>query len=214
MRWIVLDIETAASTIGDEEVVRYFAHRKSELILEVHPLFSKVIHIGIMWEAGTEHFSGDHEDENLSDLWDFFEEKEGFVDGLQRNRYGDYEGMGDPIQLVTFNGDEFDIPFLLFRSSLWGIKPSVGIETYPYRGMTKSNHFDCLRFIAGGDSQKKVRLEIACRVLGINVPEFKMPEGGIRAFYQDGNWDQIKQKNERDLTLTRNLYLKLIGKSP
>jgi DNA polymerase elongation subunit (family B) len=213
MRWIILDIETAAPEISDAEVARYFANRKSELLLEVHPLFSKVIDIGVMWDGGVEHFAGDNEDENLSDFWDFFEEKE-FAEDLSRDRYSNYLGKRTPIQLVTFNGDDFDIPFLLFRSSLWKIEPSVDIETYPYRGMKKSNHFDCLRFISGGEPKKKVSLEIACRVLGINVPEFKMPEGRIRTFYRDNNWDQIKQKNELDLTLTHNLYLKLIGENP
>lgn len=132
---------------------------------------------------------------------------------MQRNRYGDYEGAGAPIQLVTFNGDEFDIPFILFRSSLLGIKPTVDIGTYPYRDMMKSNHFDCLRFISRGDPRKKIKQVIACRMLGIDVPEFTMPEGGIMRLYRDGKGDLIKQKNERDLHLTRELYLKLIGKA-
>lgn len=208
----MLDIETAAARIGDDEIARYLASRRSELLLEVHPLFSKVIHIGVMWEGETEHFSGDHEDENLDDFWNFFERKE-FVKGLERNRYGDYMGEETPIQLVTFNGDEFDVPFISFRSSLLGIKPTIDINTYPYRDMMKSNHFDCLRFISRGDPRKKIKQEIACRILGINVPEFTMPEGGIMRLYRSGKWDLIQQKNERDLHLTRELYLKLIGKA-
>jgi len=212
MRWIVLDIETAAFTVENDEIARYLALRKSELMLEIHPLFSKVIHIGVMWEGETEHFSGDHEDENLDDFWNFFERK-GFVKGLERDRYGNYMGADPPVQLVTFNGDEFDVPFILLRSSLLGIKPTVDINTYPYRNMMNSNHFDCLRFISGGDPRKKIKQEIACRILGIDVPEFTMPEGGIMRLYRNEKWDLIKQKNERDLHLTRELYLKLIGKS-
>lgn len=74
MRWIVLDIETAAARIGDDKIARYLASRRSELLLEVHPLFSKIIHIGLMWEEGTEHFSGDDERLNLT-IYGIFSKK-------------------------------------------------------------------------------------------------------------------------------------------
>jgi DNA polymerase elongation subunit (family B) len=207
MKWIVFDIEASPFEISDDEIARYLAYRKSMLSLSTHPIFSKVIHIGVMWDEGTEHFSG-NEEEVLDDFWDFFESK-GFVEGLTRDRYGNYLGETPPIQLVTFNGDEFDVPFALVRSSLHNIKPTIDINTYPYRDMTKSNHFDCLRFISGTDLRKKVKLEIVCRALEIEVPE--RPKESIMSLYRKGKFDQIRQKNEQDLELTREVYQKLTG---
>lgn len=212
MDYIVLDIETTTIDISSNELSHYLANR-GKMNIYTHPLFSKIIHIGIKYDGKITHFSEDGEKTLLENFWDLLDEK-GLLDRLKRNKYGDYEEYinEQPAQFVTFNGDEFDIPFILFKSSIYKIPiHDLNISVHPYRDMKKSNHFGCLRFIAGTDIEKKVKLEIACKLLGIEFEECGISGASIKSLYEKGDWESIKRKNEKDLELTEKLYKRLLG---
>jgi predicted PolB exonuclease-like 3'-5' exonuclease len=215
--FLVLDIETVPIKLEDKTVIDYLIER-NKMKLSLHPLFCKIIHIGLKWNEGssinTEHLEikDDNEASLLKEFWNFITKK-GFSETLKCNKWGDFENPVNQSQIVTFNGDTFDIPIISLKSSIYGITNTVNINTKPYRDMKKSNHFDCLRFIAGSDLGKMIKLEIACATLGIKVPEIKSHSESIKSLYNKGKFYLIKKKNEKDLILTMKLHLKLIGKS-
>lgn len=217
MDFLILDIETVPIEITDETVIDYLIER-NKIQLSIHPLFCKIIHIGMKWKEGssieTEHLETNDNDEArlLNEFWNFIKEK-GFSKKLKCNKWGDFEDPVHQAQIVTFNGDNFDIPIISLKSSIHRITDITDINIKPFRNMKNSNHFDCLRFIAGTDLGKMIKLEIACSVLGIKIPEIKSPSESIKSLYKKEQFYLIKKKNERDLILTLQLYLKLIGKN-
>ncbi len=181
MDWMVLDIETAPKEINDGEIGEYLASR-GKLLLNTHPLFSKLILIGIKWEDGEKYFYGENEREVLTEFCKFLDENNLF-DRLKRNKYDEFNGNGEPLQFVTYNGDSFDIPYILFKSSIYKIPIlDLNLSTYPYRNLRLSNHFDCLTFIAGTDNEKKVKLNIACKMLGIKIKDIGVTGWTIKSF--------------------------------
>lgn len=214
MDWIVLDIETALLDLSDKIFSEYLASR-NKMNIYTHPLFSKIIHIGLKIKDETKHFSNEDENRLLEQFWSFLDEKS-FLDALERNKYGDFDENSriEPAQLVTFNGDEFDIPFIMLKSSLHKIPIlDLNINVYPYRNLRKSNHFDCLRFISGTSFEKKIKLEIACKLLNIDFESCKISGASIKSLYEKGDFESITMKNEKDLELTEKLYKKLLGVS-
>lgn len=212
MNWIVLDIETVPLDLSDNVFSEYFASR-GKLNIYAHPLISKIIHIGLKVRDETKHFFNEDENKLIEHLWSFLNDRN-LLDGLKRNKYGDFDGNPaiEPAQLVTFNGDEFDIPFILFKSSIYKIPIyDLNLSVYPYRDLRKSNHFDCLRFISGPSIEKKIKLEIACKLLDIKFESCGVTGKSIKSLYQKGDFESIKIKNEEDLELTGKLYKKLLG---
>jgi DNA polymerase elongation subunit (family B) len=208
---IIFDIETAPLEITDKDIADYLASR-GRIVMSVHPLFSRIIHIGIKWDGGNMHFAQKEEKDLLNDLYGFLVENK-LLDGLKRNKWGDLKDIGNPAQIVTYNGDSFDIPYLTVKSSIYNMPlHDMNLGRQYYRDMRTSNHFDCLTFIAGNEKEKKVKLDIACKMLGIDIEPTGFSGQSIKGLYNEGNWEAIQKKNQRDLDLTDALYKKLLGK--
>ncbi|MEM2934345.1 MAG: ribonuclease H-like domain-containing protein [Methanocellales archaeon] len=155
-----------------------------------HPLFSKVILIGIKpRNQKSKFFYGDDESKILLDLWDY----------LRKSNLD---------LIVSFNGYRFDIPFLYVRSLLNEVKPSLPINTNKYN-MDRSNHFDCMLALSHYDVFPWVSLEIACRMFKIEIPQCEVKGSQIRECYKNGKWEGIIKKCEADLTMLEKLYSKI-----
>ena len=67
-----------------------------------------------------------------------------------------WEAAGKTDRFITFNGIEFHVPFLLFRSWLSGVKPTVAIDTGRYR---LANHCDVRMMLTNWDRYANGTLE-------------------------------------------------------
>ncbi len=111
---------------------------------------------------------------------------------------------------VTFNGRAFDVPFLMVRSALQGIRPSKNLLANRYLNYHPSNarHIDLLdQLTFYGAMRKKGSLHLWCRAFGIESPKAQGVDGDdVKALYENGKSDDIARYNARDLQATTELY--------
>ncbi len=111
---------------------------------------------------------------------------------------------------VTFNGRTFDVPFLMVRSAIHGIRPSKNLLGNRYLNYHPSNarHIDLLdQLTFYGALRKKGSLHLWCRAFGIESPKAQGVDGDdVKALYENGKSDDIARYNARDLQATAELY--------
>lgn len=121
-------------------------------------------------------------------------------------------------RLITFNGASFDVPFIMRRSLLCGVTPSIAIETNKYRVIDgKSNHIDVRRVLAesfpGSGIADFVPGDLnyyALLLLGDTTPDELAPEE-LRSLWAEGNLERIRRYGERDALRTLQMYNRLDG---
>lgn len=188
MKFVTLDIETIPLQFDDRKIYDYLMDKNIDR--HYHPLFSKIITIGIKSDDGkSEIFCGDDERKILTDFW------------------GRLVELNPPL-IVTWNGYGFDIPFINMRSIINDIRIKKHINTNKWK-MVTSNHFDCMLSLSVEGNFAWVSLDIACRVFGIQIPKDRIGAGELYAHFQRGKWETIKIHNEQDLLLTEELFRKL-----
>jgi DNA polymerase elongation subunit (family B) len=115
---------------------------------------------------------------------------------------------------VTFNGRAFDVPFLMVRSALAGIRPSKNLLANRYLNYHPSNarHIDLLdQLTFYGAMRKKGSLHLWCRAFGIESPKSQGVDGDdVKALYDHGKSADIARYNARDLEATTLLYQKYV----
>ena len=112
---------------------------------------------------------------------------------------------------VTFNGRGFDVPFLLLRSAIHGVKPSRdlmdGRYLYQQKGAKHIDLADQLSFY--GAVFKKASLHLYCRAFGIESPKAAGVTGDdVSALFREGKCEEIARYNVRDIIATAELYRK------
>lgn len=188
--YVTLDIETVALPEAYEpKVLDYLMGKVTSRIIGLHPVFSKIIAVGIKEPENEPNvFHGDDERKILSDTWIYLDKHQG-------------------VTVVTFNGYGFDIPFINVRSLVNGIKPMMALETNKWR-MEGSNHFDLMLAFSHMDTFTWVSLEALCRVYGIEVPEDRIGVREVMTSYRKGDWDSIIKHNSQCLVMIEALYKK------
>ncbi|MDP2838052.1 MAG: ribonuclease H-like domain-containing protein [Candidatus Moranbacteria bacterium] len=115
---------------------------------------------------------------------------------------------------VTFNGRAFDVPFLMVRSAVHGIRPSKNLLGNRYLNYHPSNarHVDLLdQLTFYGAMRKKGSLHLWCRLFGIESPKAQGVDGDdVKALYESGKSDDIARYNARDLRATAELYQRYV----
>ena len=220
MRTIVFDIETCAypfeslSESQREYLLRYAEKETNEKIksqkiddairyTSLYPFTSKVIAIGFYdveknksfvyyesekeeeWEAEDKksQYKGLTESEMLKSFWKIVE----FAD-----------------RVVTFNGRNFDAPFLMLRSAMLKIKPSKNLITNRY---DKSFHIDLLDQFTFYGLTRKFNLDFYCNAFGIDSPKSKGISGmEVKNLYEAGKLREIAIYCGNDVVATSELY--------
>ena len=220
MRKIVLDIETCAypfeslSESQQEYLLRYAEKetdpgKKQEQTdqairyTSLYPLTAKCITIGIYdidksksfvyyesdkseeWSSEDElvHYKGLPEVEMLKSFWKIVKVTD---------------------QVVTFNGRNFDIPFLMIRSAMLKVKPSKNLIQSRY---DKKFHIDLLEQFTFYGLTRKFNLDFYCNAFGIESPKTKEISGmEVRNLYEAGRLKDIATYCSRDIYATYQLY--------
>lgn len=116
--------------------------------------------------------------------------------------------VGGARRLVTFNGRAFDGPFLMIRSALLGIEPSVNLAGYRY---AVSPHCDLAEILSfQGALRASFGLDYWCRRFGIESPKDGGLDGSrVQEYHEDGRLEEIVAYCARDVVATARLYEKL-----
>jgi DNA polymerase elongation subunit (family B) len=186
--YLIIDVEVVPEKYDDAEIVTYLMDKNFPW--KIHPLFSRVLVIGFkLPDEKPELLYYNDEKELLSKYWE----------KVQQIR---------PHQVVTFNGYNFDIPFIQIRSQINGIRPTFDINLNKWKA-ENSNHFDCMQILSSNQTFLNVALDISCRIFNIPIPEPRHFGEEVQKLYENGDMESIKEHCRQDVELTEKLFLKL-----
>lgn len=112
-------------------------------------------------------------------------------------------------EFVSFNGRQFDVPFLMIRSAVHKIRPSMNLMSSRYLsrayGPTHIDLQDQLAFY--GAVRRKGSLHLYCNAFGIKSPKASGITGDdVRELFKQGKYFEIAEYNSWDLIATTELY--------
>ncbi|MCH7721749.1 MAG: ribonuclease H-like domain-containing protein [Bacteroidetes bacterium] len=220
MRKIVLDIETCAypfeslSESQQEYLLRYAEKetdpgKKQEQTdqairyTSLYPLTAKCIAIGIYDIDKSKSFV--YYESDKSEEWSSEDEQvhyKGLTEPEMLKSFWKIVKVTD--QVVTFNGRNFDIPFLMIRSAMLKVKPSKNLIKSRY---DKKFHIDLLEQFTFYGLTRKFNLDFYCNAFGIESPKTKEISGmEVRNLYEAGRLKDIATYCSRDIYATYQLY--------
>ena len=215
MKRIVFDIETVGLPWEgfDEETQEYLLSRgkrgtDEESIKERLALYGptgKVVAIGMMnpdTRKGGVYFevpTGEPGEEAMEDDGVVFRW------GSERDvLHMFWEDIGKYNHWVTFNGRQFDVPFLLQRSLILGVKPSRNLDSSRY---SVKPHCDLMDILSLFGATRPFSLAFWCRTLGIKDPKGEGIDGSlIGQLYGEGRYRDIAQYCLKDVVATVELF--------
>jgi len=113
---------------------------------------------------------------------------------------------------VSFNGRGFDVPFLMLRSVVHGVRPSKNLLSNRYLNLQKfgAKHIDLMdQLTFYGATWRRPNLHLVCRTLGIKSPKADGIDGNIVAeLFKNRRYEDIARYNVGDLFSTAGVFEK------
>ena len=113
---------------------------------------------------------------------------------------------------ITFNGRGFDVPFLMTRSAIHGIRPSKDLMRgrYLYQHNPDALHIDLMEQLTFyGATRRKGSLHLWSRAFGIESPKAGGVTGDdVGPLFKKKKYLDIAKYNVRDIRATRALFEK------
>lgn len=225
MSYLVFDIETIGQPFDEfddtsKEIFREWAQRDAKtekeaekeleqikLGLPLSPFLGEIVAISVLDGEGKGGTYFQAPKEKVDD----FEE-----DGLQY-RVGDereiIERFWDIARhyttFVTFNGRGFDVPYLMIRAAVHGIRPSRDLLSNRYlsmqRGVSHVDLSDQLTFY--GALWRRPKLHFATKAFGIKSPKAGGIDGAqVPTAFKDKRYKEIATYCMADVVATKELY--------
>ena len=109
---------------------------------------------------------------------------------------------------VTFNGRSFDVPFLVHRSLILGVRPTIELTGQRYiTRQIAPYHVDLLdEFSFYGAMRRRPSLQLLCNSYGIAYAKEGMGGEDVAEFFANKKFRDIAEKNAADVTATTELY--------
>lgn len=141
-------------------------------------------------KAGLRTYISGTEKQILQKFWDFFE--------------------GDA-RFITFNGRQFDGPFLMIRSAVNGLVPKRDLVGYRYGFHPNCDLREALNFFGTTNSRQfKFNLDLACKLFGVETSKGEGLDGrSVETWYRAGRHREIADYCLDDVRATAELYEKL-----
>lgn len=122
-----------------------------------------------------------------------------------------WQGAAKYNTFVTYNGRSFDIPYLMVRSAVHGVKSTKNLMSNRYLSMQRGGaHIDLkdqLNFYGAVDNRRQGSLHLWTRAFGIASPKGGGMSGyDVGKYFTEGKILDIARYNSRDLTATASLY--------
>ena len=220
MRKIVFDIETSAYpfenlTESQQEYLLRYAEKETDpdkketqineaiRYTSLYPLTAKCIAIGILEVEKEKSFV--YYESKKSEEW-YSEDKQVHYKGISEKEMLDsfWRIIEVTDKVITFNGRNFDIPFLMLRSAVLKIKPSKNLIGRRY---DKSSHIDLLEQFTFYGLTRKFNLDFYCQAFGIESPKTKEISGmEVKNLYEAGRLKDIAIYCAHDIFATYQLY--------
>lgn len=194
LRYAELEKDESLKEEKREEVIRY---------LSLYPFTAKVIAIGMLnveTERSIVFYEGEGYDDYIADekLVKYKAVKEEEMLKLF------WEYVKKSKQIITFNGRQFDIPFLMQRSAMYKIRPSKNLIRNRY---DFSDHVDLLEQLTFCGLTKKFNLDFYCNAFGIESPKSKGITGmEVKELSNAGKNREIAVYCADDIRATNELY--------
>jgi 3'-5' exonuclease len=194
----------------------------------LNPLTGQVVCIGTLVHEsrkGTALYLSPEANEDVIELDGMTLKYKSFADEASLLQHF-WSGLADKYQaVVTFNGRNFDCPFLMLRSAVLGIRPSVnmmagtrwdfkvgGNSSDRFSGIEHIDLQDKLCFNGGFDKQgatRKFNLDFYTKSFGIASPKSETIAGDkVTKFFAEGRSREIAEYCMRDVRATSDLYEK------
>ncbi|MDO8664340.1 MAG: ribonuclease H-like domain-containing protein [Candidatus Liptonbacteria bacterium] len=123
-----------------------------------------------------------------------------------------WEGAKKYNYFITFNGRTFDIPFMMVRSAVHGIKPTKDLMRGRYLSQQSFDavHVDLLdQLTFYGAVRKKGNLHLWTRAFGITSPKVSGVTGDdVGKLFKEKKYAEIARYNAGDLRATKELHEK------
>lgn len=121
---------------------------------------------------------------------------------------GFWAAVGRFQPIVTFNGRAFDLPFIMIRSAVCGVRPARNLVGYRYSLRSECDISDALTFYG---ASRRPTLEAACWTFGIASPKGAIDGSKVGEAYEAGRIVEIAEYCGRDVEATAALYRMLVG---
>jgi len=220
MRKIIFDIETSCfpfeslAESQQEYLLRYVEKEHDEEVknqkkddairyLSLYPFTAKVISIGIFdvdKEKAFVYYESDIQEEWISEERNIH--YKGLSEAEMLQSFWRIVEITD--QVITFNGRNFDVPFLMIRSAINKIKPSKNLVA---KRFDSTLHIDLLEQFTYYGLTRKFNLDFYCHAFGITSPKSKGISGmDVKNIYESGRIKDIAVYCAEDIFATYLLY--------
>lgn len=141
-------------------------------------------------KAGLRTYISGTEKQILEKFWDWFESDSRFI---------------------TFNGRQFDGPFLMIRSAIHGLTPKRDLVGQRYELHPNCDLREVLNFYGTPNPrQYKFNLDLACKAFGVETSKGEGLDGrSVETWYRAGRHREIAEYCMDDVRATAELYEKL-----
>src|SRR5438477_8477528 len=114
-------------------------------------------------------------------------------------------------RFISFNGRQFDGPFLMIRSAVNGVIPKRDLVGYRYQMHPNCDLREALNFYGTTNSrQSKLNLDLACKAFGIATSKSEGMDGrAVESLYRAGRHREITDYCLEDVRATLELYEKI-----
>jgi predicted PolB exonuclease-like 3'-5' exonuclease len=110
-------------------------------------------------------------------------------------------------QLVTFNGNSFDLPVLRYRAMI-NMVSAVGLSARPYFNRYTDDAIDLCDVLASFNSQGKATLHELSRAMGLPGKPDGIHGGEVEAYFREGRIREIAEYCESDVVNTFRIWLR------
>ena len=220
MRKIIFDIETCAYPFdslaeSQQEYLLRYAEKETDpekkqnqvdeaiRYTSLYPLTAKCVAIGIYDVEKKKSFV--YYESEKAEEW-FSEDEQVHYKGLSEVEMlkSFWKIIDVTDKVITFNGRNFDIPFLMIRSAMLRVKPTKNLIKKRY---DINSHIDLLEQFTFYGLTRKFNLDFYCNAFGIESPQTKEISGmEVKNLYEAGKVKEIASYCARDIYATYQLY--------
>ncbi|HUP50098.1 MAG TPA: ribonuclease H-like domain-containing protein [Thermoanaerobaculia bacterium] len=220
MKKLVIDIETVGVPWEEHDpyVREYLIKGMNDAEAEeekrrgaLSPFTGRIVAIGIV-NAETQRSCALYEVPGQTELITRKDDNRTLISGSERQileKFWDFLGRGD--RFISFNGRQFDGPFLMIRSAIHGLVPKRDLVGNRYRLHPNCDLREVLNFNGTLNwRQMRFNLDLACKAFGIASSKTEGMDGrAVETMYRAGRYEEIALYCLEDVRATCELYLKL-----
>lgn len=220
MKKLVIDIETVGTPWEEHDpyVREYLIKGMNEAEAEeekrrgaLSPFTGKIVAIGVV-NAETGRSCAMYEMPGQTEVLTRRDGNRTLISGTEKQileKFWDFLDKDD--RFISFNGRQFDGPFLMIRSAIHGIAPKRELVGNRYRFHPNCDLREVLNFNGTiNPRQMRFNLDLACKTFGIQSSKAEGMDGrSVETMYRAGRHEDIAVYCLEDVRATCELYLKL-----